>query len=156
MKRMLGLTLLVWSVSSARAEPKLRIIDLAPDSPPTAEQTANGKRYIADQEAASKIKPAEAKDFIARLITTVDEGLGLASSGRITGVQMRNQAIALNKLQDEGTQFGTLFAPFHECNSAASDAARSWQLLIGRDVEKFSEYHAKYEESAVACVKAAG
>lgn len=156
MKRMLAFALLALSVLSAQAEQKLKVIDLTPDSPPTAEQLERAKQYQAEQEAAAKIPPKEAKEFMMRLVSTVDQGLELAQSGKINAVQLRNQAIALNKLQDEGARFGGLFAPFNECNKASIGAAMSWQSLIARDVEKFTQYHSNYQDSVIACLKAAG
>lgn len=152
MKWMLSLIVLL-SAFSAHAEKKLEVIDLSPENP-TAEQLERGREYERSQAAAAAVPPKEAKEFLIRLVGTVAQGLEIAQSGTMTGVQARNQAIALNKLQDEGRRFGVLFAPLHECNSASIDAALAWQQLIRGDVDKFKEAHSNYQEEAVACAKA--
>ena len=73
----------------------------------------------------------------------------------MTGVQIRNQAIALNKLQDEGDRFGPIFSPFHTCNSAGISAARSWQGVVSGDTNQFVENHKAYLQAAMECIQAA-
>lgn len=154
MKRTIGIILLVLAAGSVQAEKKVEVIDLAPENV-SAEDKAAGQRYQAAQDAAAKITPAEAMDFIARLNSTVDDGHALAKSGTMNGTQSRNQAIALNKLQDEGAKFGTLLTPFAKCNNAAIDAATSWQGLIGNNEKLFVEYHQSYLQASLECIKAA-
>lgn len=155
MKRIVGLTLCLLAVSMAHAEQKLRVIDLSDDAPVSAEAAERGRQAIAAQEAAKKIKPEEAREFLQRLIETVDYGHDLIQSGTMNGKQSRDQAIALNKLQDESDRFGSLFAPFAKCRSAASDAAMSWQGLIFKKAEEFIDYHKSYLANAALCAKAA-
>ncbi|MNJ76004.1 hypothetical protein D3C77_732020 [compost metagenome] len=71
------------------------------------------------------------------------------------GKAIRNQAIALNKLQDEGSRYRVLFAPFKSCGDASSDAAQSWQSLIASNQQQFVEYHQKYLVAAMECVQTA-
>ncbi|KPB84455.1 Uncharacterized protein AC504_1995 [Pseudomonas syringae pv. maculicola] len=146
--------LLVLAAGTVQAEKKLEVIDLAPENV-SAEDKAAGQRYQAGQGAAAKITPAEAMDFIVRLNSTVEEGHALAKSGTMNGTQSRNQAIALNKLQDEGAKFGTLFAPLAKCNNAAIDAATSWQGLIGKNEKLFVDSHQAYLQASLECIRAA-
>ncbi|WP_024674065.1 hypothetical protein [Pseudomonas syringae] len=146
--------LLVLAAGSAQAEKKLEVIDLAPDNV-SAEDKAAGQRHTNAQDAAAKIPPAEAMDFIIRLNSAVADGHTLAKSGTMNGTQSRNQAIALNKLQDEGAKFGTLFTPFAKCNNAAIDAATSWQGLIGNNQKLFVESRQSYLQASLECIKAA-
>lgn len=154
MKRTIGLTLLLMAACSAYAEKKLEVINLAP-GPVSAEDAERGQRQKAAQEAAAKIPPTEAMDFMVRLNNTVEQGHALAKSGAMNGTQSRNQAIALNKLKEEGARFGTLFTPFAQCNSAGIDAAASWQGLIANDSKRFTESHMSYLKAAAECIKAA-
>ena len=156
MKRIFGLSLCLLAASMAQAEQKLRVIDLGGDEPVSAEAAERGRQAIAAQEAAKKIKPEEARDFLKRLNKTVDKGQTLARSGTMNGKQARDQAIALNKLMDEADRFGTLFAPFAKCRSAAIDAASSWQGMISQDAREYSNNHMSYLSAAKECAQAAG
>ncbi|NAN55282.1 hypothetical protein EX349_29250 [Pseudomonas protegens] len=156
MKRIFGLTLCLLAASMAQAEQKLRVIDLSDDAPVSAEAAERGKKYMADQEVAAKIKPEEAREFLKRLNKTVERGQNLALSGTMDGKQAREQAIALNKLQDESERFGALFAPFAKCRSAAIDAASSWQGMIFKDARRYSESNTSYQANAKECAQAAG
>ncbi|QNH77111.1 hypothetical protein GGD92_02155 [Pseudomonas protegens] len=156
MKRIFGLTLCLLAASMAQAEQKLRVIDLGDDVPVSAEAAERGRQAIAAQEAAKKIKPEEARDFLKRLNKAVEHGQNLAKSGTMDSKQAREQAIALNKLQDESDRFGSLFAPFAKCRSAAIDAASSWQGMIFKDARQYSEDNTSYQANAKECAKAAG
>jgi hypothetical protein len=153
MKRMIGIALMLGALC-AHAEKELRVIDLG-EGPVTAENAEKYRVYLEEQEAAANIPPAEAMEFIYRLDKTVAQGIQLTKSGVASGVAQRNQAIALNKLMDEGKRFGTLFAPFAQCYGASIDAVTSWQAWISRQVDMFTEYHNKYVASAEACLEAA-
>ncbi|MEE4091980.1 hypothetical protein V2I59_00375 [Pseudomonas viridiflava] len=146
--------LLVLAVGSVQAEKKLEVIDLAPEHV-SAEDKARGQRYLEAQDAAAKIPKADAMDFIVRLNSAVEDGHALAKSGTMNGTQSRNQAIALNKLQDEGAKFGTVFTPFAKCNTASIEAATSWQGLIGSNEKLFVQSHQSYLQAAMECIKAA-
>lgn len=154
MKRIICMALLMLATASVQAEKKLQVIDLAPDHV-SDEAVKRSQDNKATQDAAAKIPPAEAVAFISRLNETVEHGHTLARSGIMNAVQGRNQAIALNKLQDEGARFGTLFARFAQCNNAATDAATSWQQLLVNDAKKFADYHVAYAKAAAECIKAA-
>lgn len=92
---------------------------------------------------------------MARLDATVNQGHALAKTGGADGKAIRNQAIALNKLDDEGARFRVLFAPFRSCGNASTDAAMSWQGLVGSDQAQFVEYHEKYIAAAMECIQTA-
>ncbi|AZC23241.1 hypothetical protein [Pseudomonas sessilinigenes] len=156
MKRIVGLTLCLLAASMAHAEQKLRVIDLSDDAPVSAEAAERGRQAMAAQEAAKKIKPEVARDFLKRLNKAVEHGQNLALSGSMDGKQAREQAIALRKLQDESDQFGSLFAPFAKCRAAAIDAAMSWQGMIAQDVRQYSENNTSYQANAKECAQAAG
>ncbi|SCZ75911.1 MULTISPECIES: hypothetical protein [unclassified Pseudomonas] len=156
MKRIFGLTLCLLATSMAQAEQKLRVIDLGDDAPVSAEAAERGRQAIAAQEAAKKIKPEEARDFLKRLNKTVEHGQTLALSGAMDGKQAREQAIALKKLMDESDRFGSLFAPFAKCRSAAIDANTSWQGMISQNVRQYSEGNTSYQANAKECAQAAG
>lgn len=155
MKRIVGLTLCLLAASMAHAEQKLRIIELGDDTPVSAEAAERGRQAIAAQEAAKKIKPEEALEFLQRLVTTVKHGHDLARSGTMNSKQSRDQAIALNKLQSESHRFTGVFAPFVDCYSAASDASNSWQGMIFGKTQEFIDYHKSYLANAAKCAKAA-
>lgn len=155
MKRIFAVALLTLCALPVLADQKLKVIDLSDGEPLTAEQIERNKERQAAQDAAASIPPQEAKDFMLRLVSTVDKGLELAQSGSASGVQVRNQAIALNKLQNEGARFSTLFTPFHDCNTASIDAATAWQQLISNDTQRFNQTHQSYQAAVVACLKAA-
>ncbi|QIH07175.1 MULTISPECIES: hypothetical protein [unclassified Pseudomonas] len=155
MKRIFGLTLCLLAASMAHAEQKLRVIDLNDGQPVSAEAAERGRQAMAAQEAAKKIKPEEALEFLKRLAERVEYGHDLARSGTMNGKQSRDQAIALNKLQDESDRFGTMFAPFAKCHSAAIDAAMSWQGMIFKKTQEFIDYHKSYLANAAQCAKAA-
>lgn len=155
MKRMFGAAVCLGLALVANAEQKLQVINLAPDQPVSAEAAERGRKQVAAQEAAAKITPDEAMSFMARLNDTVDQGHALAKAGGMDGKAIRNQAIALNKLGDEGARYRVLFAPFKSCGEASSDAAMSWQGLIGSNQEQFVEYHKKYLAAAMECIQTA-
>ena len=156
MKRIFGLTLCLLAASMAQAEQKLRVIDLGDDAPVSAEAAERGRQAIAAQEAAKRIEPEEARDFLKRLNETVDRGQTLALSGSMDDKQARDQAIALKKLMDESERFGSLFAPFAKCRSAAIDATTSWQGMILHNARQYSVNHTSYQAAAKECAKAAG
>ncbi|MCY7264382.1 hypothetical protein [Pseudomonas protegens] len=156
MKKIFGLTLCLLSASMAQAEQKLRVIDLSDDAPVSAEAAERGRQAIAAQEAAKKIKPKEARDFLKRLNKTVEKGQTMAASGIMDDEQARDQAIALKKLRDEADRFGTLFAPFAKCRLAALNAESSWQGMISQDAREYSNDHMSYLSAAKECAKAAG
>ncbi|NNA22460.1 hypothetical protein HBN70_17100 [Pseudomonas lundensis] len=154
MKRTFIASICLLAALAVQAEQKLKVINLAPDAP-TQEQMARAERYKAEVEVASKITASDTMDFLNRLHTTVSNGHELALSGNMNAVQIRNQAIALNKLQDEGDRFGPILTPLHECKAAAIDAATSWQSLIAGNAEQVDEYHQKYLAAAKQCSFAA-
>ncbi|ATR83790.1 hypothetical protein CS390_15190 [Pseudomonas sp. HLS-6] len=155
MKRTFGAVFCLGLALAANAEEKLRVIDLSPGGPVSAEAAERGRKQIEAQKAAARITPDEAMQFMQRLSETVDKGHAQAKTGAMDGKAIRNQAIALNKLQDEGARFRVLFAPFVSCGDASSDAALSWQGLIGGNKEQFVEYHQKYIVAAMECIQAA-
>lgn len=155
MKRTIGAVFCLWLTLTANAEEKLRVIDLAPGGPVSAEAAERGRKYVEAQEAAAKITPDEAMEFMRRLNQAVDNGHAQAKTGAMDGKAIRNQAIVLNKLQDEGSRFRVLFAPFKSCGDASSDAAFSWQGLVGGNQEQLVEYHQKYIAAAMECIQTA-
>ena len=155
MKRIFGAAFCMTLALVANAEQKLQVINLAPDKPVSEEAKERGRKQIAAQEAAAKITPDEAMAFMARLDATVNQGHALAKTGGADGKAIRNQAIALNKLDDEGARFRVLFAPFRSCGNASTDAAMSWQGLVGSDQAQFVEYHEKYIAAAMECIQTA-
>ncbi len=155
MKRMFGVLFCLGLALTANAEEKLRVIDLAPDAPASAEAAERGRRYTEAQEAAAKITPDEAMQFMQRLSETVDQGHAQAKSGAMDGRAIRNQAIALNNLENEGERYRVMFARFKSCGDASSNAAFSWQGLIGSNTAQLVEYHQKYIAAASECVQAA-
>ena len=155
MKRMFGTAFCLVLAVAANAEDKLRVIDLSPDAPASAEAVERGRKQIEAQNAAARLTPDEAMQFMQRLSETVDSGHAQAKTGTMDGKAIRNQAIALNKLQDEGSRFRVMFAPFKSCGDASSDAALSWQGLIGSNQEQFVEYHQKYIAAAMECIQTA-
>jgi hypothetical protein len=154
-KRIFGLALCLTAVSTAQAEPKLRLIELSDDRPLSAEDADHSKHFMAVQEAAQKIKPEEARDFLKRLNETVEQGQTMAASSTMDSKQARNHAIALGKLKNEGEHFGVMLAPFAKCNSAAINAASSWQGLIFNNEQQYSNGHTSYQAAAKECAKAA-
>ncbi|MCO7537507.1 hypothetical protein NJH24_22350 [Pseudomonas asiatica] len=155
MKRKFGVFFCLWLALTANAEEKLRVIDLGSDEPVSAEAAERGRKYTEAQEAAAKITPDEAMQFMQRLSETVDKGHAQAKTGAMDGKAIRNQAIALNNLQEEGARYRVMFARFKSCGDASSDAAFSWQGLIGSNTAQFVEYHQKYIAAATECIQAA-
>ncbi|GLO23538.1 hypothetical protein [Pseudomonas putida] len=155
MKRMLGVIFCLGLALVANAEPKLKVIDLGSEAPVSAEAAERGRKYIEAQEAAARITPDEALEFISRLKAVMEEGHELTISGGMDAKAQRNHAIALNKLSDEGDRFGGPLAQFKSCGDAASDAAFSWQGMIGRNQDQFGEYFTKYVAASNECVQAA-
>lgn len=155
MKRMFGVAFCLGLALVANAEEKLQVIDLGADAPVSAEAAERGRKYIEAQKAAARITPDEAMQFMQRLSATVDQGHAQAKAGAMDGTAIRNQAIALNKIKDEGARFRVIFAPFKSCGDASSDAALSWQGLIGSNSAQFVEYHQKYVAAATECIQAA-
>lgn len=98
---------------------------------------------------------AHAKDFLQRLNATVKRGHALAQSGNMDVVQQSEHTLALNKLKEESETFSALAHPFSECNDAALDAMASWQGLIKKNDESFTNNHMGYVGSANECLKAA-
>ena len=90
-----------------------------------------------------------------RLSDTVEQGHAQAKTGAMDAKAIRTQAVALNNLQDEGARYRVVFARFKSCGDASSDAAFSWQGLIGSNTAQFVEYHQKYIAAANECIKAA-
>lgn len=90
-----------------------------------------------------------------RLNETVERGHAQAKTGAMDGKAIRSQAIALSKLDNEGSRYRVVFARFQSCGNAASDAAMSWQGLVGSKTDQFVEYHQKYIAAANECIKAA-
>ncbi|MCO8167848.1 hypothetical protein NJC40_08660 [Pseudomonas sp. 21LCFQ02] len=155
MKRTFAALFCLGLALNAHAEKKLEVIDLAPDAPESAEAAERGRKYVEAQEAAAKITPDQAMQFMQRLSKTVDQGHAQAKSGAMDGKAIRNQAIALNKLQDEGSRYRVMFARFKSCGDASTDAAFSWQGLVGNNSAQFVEYHQKYIAAATECIQAA-
>ncbi len=155
MKRMFGAVFCLGLALAANAEEKLEVIDLAPDGPVSAEAAERGRKYVQAQEEAEKISPDEAMQFMQRLSETVDQGHAQAKTGNMDGKAIRNQAIALNNLQEEGGRYRVMFARFRSCGVASTDAAFSWQGLIGSNTAQFVEYHQKYIAAATECIQAA-
>lgn len=154
MKRMFGAVFCLGLALAANAEEKLRVIDLSPDAPVSAEAVERGRKQIEAQEAAAKITPDEALQFIQRLKETMDNAQEQIKAGAMDGKAQREHAIALNKLHEEGGRFGGLFAPFKSCGDASSDAALSWQGLIGSNEDQYVEYFQKYVAASAECIQA--
>lgn len=155
MKRIFGTVFCFALAVTANAEDKLRVIDLAPDAPVSAEAAERGRKYVEAQEAAAKITPDEALQFMQRLKETMDDGQEQIRAGTMDGKALREKAIALNKLHDEGGRFGGPFAPFKSCGDASNDAAFSWRGLIGNNEDQYVEYYQKYIAAATECIQAA-
>jgi len=155
MKRMFGTVFCLGLALVANADEKLQVIDLAPDAPVSAEAAERGRKYMEAQEAAVRITPDEAMQFMQRLSQTVDQGHAQAKTGAMDGKTIRNQSIALNKLEEEGSRFRVVFAPFKSCGDASSDAAMSWRGLISGNQAQLTEYHQKYIAAANECIHAA-
>jgi len=155
MKRTLEVVFCLGLALVANAEQKLEVIDLGSEAPVSAEAEDRGRKYMEAQEAAAKITPDEALEFISRLRAAMDTGHELTISGRMDAKAQRNHAIALNKLSAEGDRFGGPFAQFKSCGDAASDAAFSWQGMIARNQDQFEEYFTKYVAASTECVQAA-
>ncbi|EKT4569584.1 hypothetical protein QEM43_005345 [Pseudomonas putida] len=155
MKRMFGVFFCLGLALTANAEQKLRVIDLGSDEPVSPEAAEQWRKHTEAQEAAAKITPDEAMQFMQRLSETVDHGHAQAKTGAMDGKAIRNQAIALSKLQEEGSRYRVLFARFNSCGVASSDADLSWQGLIHNNTAQFVEYHQKYVVAATECIQAA-
>lgn len=155
MKRMFGAVFCLGLTLAANADEKLRVIDLAPDAPVSAEAAERGRKYMEAQEAAAKITPDEAMQFMQRLSETMDAGHEQIRAGAMDGKAIRMHSIALNKLQEEGARFRVPFAPFKSCGDASSDAALSWQGLVGNSQNQFVEYYQKYIAASKECIQAA-
>ncbi|WP_445677586.1 hypothetical protein [Pseudomonas putida] len=155
MKRMFGVVFCLGLALVANAGEQLEVIELGTNAPVSAEAAERGRKYLEAQEAAAKITPDEAMDFMQRLSTTINDGHELTMAGGMDAKAQRNHAIALNKLQTEGGRFGGPFAPFKSCGDAASDAALSWQGMIHSNQDQFAEYYRKYIAAANECIQAA-
>lgn len=146
MKRILAVVFSVSIAGSAIAADKLRIIDLSNDAP-----ASNAKP---NELFKSQAKPAEAADFLKRLTAKTEAGIERSQTGKMTAIEARNQAIALNTLKDESDRFGAVFTPFHKCREAAIDAATSWQGFIGGNETQFVDSYKSYLAGADECGKA--
>jgi len=155
MKRTFGAIFCLGLALIANAEEKLRVIDLAPDAPVSAEAAERGRKYLEAQEAAAKITPDEAMQFMQRLRETMDSGHEQIRAGAMDGKAIRNHSIALNKLEEEGVRFGGPFAPFQSCGTASTDAALSWRGLVTSNQAQFVEYFQKYIAASNECIQAA-
>lgn len=155
MKRMFGTVFCLVLAVTANAEEKLRVIDLAPDAPISAEAAERGRQYVEAQEAAAKITPDEALEFVHRLRKAMNATQEQIEAGAMDEKAQREHAIALNKLHEEGGRFGGPFAPFKSCGNASSDAAMSWQGLIRHNEDQYVEYFQKYLAAADECIQAA-
>lgn len=155
MRRIVGFTLCLLAIGVTQAKEKLQVINLGENIPASAEAAERGKQYVAAQATAADIKPQEAREFLMRLRAAVQYGQKLVASGSMNGKQARDQAIALNTLQDEGSRFGAVFAPYGKCNAAAIDAAASWRALTFKNYQQHEESFRSYRESAEQCEAAA-